>query len=137
MRRDASPLPARLAKVPMTVGQWDAINQGYKYRRRGITEVVLQDYLAKESSTAASQVGELLSLCGANNGMAKLDAYRKVKKGTTKDHLTVITDRRNDIAHTGDRVGRGRRKITSEEVESYLSQLESIVHAIEAVFSDR
>jgi len=66
--------------------------------------------------------------------MEKLDAARTVGKGTTKGQLTVITERRNAIAHSGDRVGRGRRQITSGEVEAYLSQLESIVSAIEAVF---
>ena len=133
--RRKEPLPSRLAKVTMTVGQWDTINQGYQYKRRGITEVVLQDHLAKESSTAPSKVGQLLSLCGVDKGMAKLDTARQVKKGTTQSQLTVISDRRNAIAHSGDRVGRGRRKITSDEVEAYLSQLESIVQAIEAVFS--
>lgn len=125
----------RLARIPMTIREWDLV-ESYKYRRRGITECVIAPWVREHASTAPNIVGELLALVGLEKPHSKLDAARKVAKGTTEADLKQVTDRRNRIAHAGDRKGHGRAAITLDEVRAHLDALESIVSAIEDVLGD-
>lgn len=124
----------RLGKIPMSVGQWDAV-EAYQYRRRGITECVIAPWVRERSSTAPNIVGELLALVGIDKPLHRLDNARAVAKGTTEAELLEISERRNRIAHSGDRKGHGRASIETGEVRRQLDCLESIVQAIEAVLT--
>jgi hypothetical protein len=123
-------LPARLATVPMTVERWHAVELKI-YRRRAITDHVIAPYIREYTSTAPSKVGELLSMIGVANWSKQVDSLRKVPSGQTVEDLQRITDRRNKVAHESDRRGDGRATITVDGVEDILSQLRSIVAALD------
>lgn len=125
----------RLARIPMSVGDWGAV-ESYEYRRRGITECVIAPWVRERASTAPNVVGELLALVGVDRPHGQLDAARQMPKGTTEDDLQRVTDRRNRIAHSGDRKGHGRASIRLDEVREHLDCLHSIVAAIEKVLGD-
>jgi hypothetical protein len=124
----------RIARIPMSVGDWDSVEK-YTYRRRGITECVIAPWVRERASTAPNVVGEMLALVGIDKPLRKLDAARKVPIGTTETDLQRISERRNRIAHAGDRQGRGRATIGIDEVRSHLDGLESVVDAIDKVLS--
>jgi hypothetical protein len=60
------PLPPRLRDVPMTVQHWHGI-EAKTYRRRAITDLVIEPYVREYASTAPSKMGELLSMVGVVN----------------------------------------------------------------------
>ncbi len=123
----------RLLKIPMTVNEWLYIEDTYSRRRRGLRERVVAPHVRIQASTAPSKFGELLSLAGVDKWARQLDRERGVKPGGTEQLLTRVTERRNRIAHEGDRQGYGRARLRAEEVREDLAGLESIVQAIEAV----
>lgn len=127
--RNREDWPDRLGRIPMTLSDWQKV-ESYKYRWRGITEVVIAPYLREESSTAASKIGQLLSLCGVDKPLRKLDTERGVSKGTTETELNDLAERRNRIAHSGDRAGYGRAGIAPEEVSTMLNGIKSITDAL-------
>lgn len=127
-------LPSRMQAIPMTIGAWDVV-QSYKYPRRGITERVIGPWLREHVSTAPSKVGETLSLLGVDRPIAKIDGARPGGRGTTEVDLQRITERRNKIAHEGDRRGYTRAKIDITTVRSELQILREIVDAIEMVLA--
>lgn len=121
-----------LGKIDMTLKAWVEV-EAYTYRRRGITEKVIQPWVIREASTDPYKVGTLLSMVGVDAPFRELDKARSVPKGTTHAALTAVTARRNAIAHSGDRKGHGRARIDSPEVRSVLAVLESVVDAIESI----
>jgi hypothetical protein len=121
--------PDRLGKIPMTLSDWKKV-ESYKYRWRGITEVVIAPYLREESSTSASKIGQLLSLCGVEKPLRKIDTERGAPRGTTETELNALAERRNRIAHSGDRAGHGRAGIEPEEVTAMLDQVKSVSDAL-------
>ncbi|GIU86702.1 MAG: hypothetical protein KatS3mg009_1217 [Acidimicrobiia bacterium] len=129
-----SELPARMQAIPMTIGAWDAV-QSYRYPRRGITERVIGPWLREHVSTSPSKVGETLSLLGVDGPLHKIDGARARDKGRTEADLQRITERRNKIAHEGDRRGYTRRSIDVEAVREELRILREIVAAIEKVLA--
>lgn len=128
-----SGLPARLLDVPMTMGQWSEV-EGYSRRKRGITEKVLAPHIRTLASTSPSQLGLLLSTVGISDGMKRLDAARGVPRGTSHRELQAITDRRNRIAHEGDRRGHGWAPISTAEAEHAIDVIRSVVLALERIF---
>ena len=75
----------------------------------------------------------LISMVGVPKVWAAVDAKRGVVKGSSEKALETITQRRNRIAHSGDRQGRGRAPITVAEVERDLACLVEIVSALDQV----
>lgn len=127
--------PKALREIGMSIDQWLEIELHYQRRRRGLRELVLREYIAEHSSTAPNKVGHLMSLLGISHWASKLDAQRKVPKGSSVQFLDCVTRRRNLIAHTGDRKGNGRAAITASEVNEYLLGLRSIVAGLDNVVS--
>jgi hypothetical protein len=130
---NSAELPKRLAELRLTVDHWVKINEHYTVQRRGLRELVIQPAVRERSSTAPNKVGELLSMLGITEWTKKVDAKRGVRRGDTEQTLLRITNRRNLIAHQGDRQGRSRAPISVDEVNTDLASLESIVAAIEAI----
>ncbi len=124
---------ARLSKIPMNIGMWLEIEDKYKRRRRGLRELVVKEFVQETASTSPTKVGELMSMLGVVDWAKKVDAARKVPPGDTVEFLQRVTDRRNRIAHQGDRKGRGQANISATEVDSDLIDLISVVNAMEAV----
>lgn len=122
----------RLKKIPMDIGTWLEIEARYTRERWGL-RYVAEEWVRQQASTAPSRIGELLSLIGVADGCKKLDVSRGVGRGDTETFLKRITDRRNKIAHAGDRVGQRRAQLAIDEVRADLACLESVVAAIEKV----
>lgn len=125
----------RLRKVPMSLGDWLQIDEQYERRGWGRRQIV-ERYVREQSSTASYKVGAMLSLLGVQDWSKHVDRHRNVNKGDTVKFLDRVTERRNRIAHEGDRSGRGRAPLEIEEVKGDLAALESVVIAIEALVED-
>lgn len=126
-------LTPRLQDLQLSLEDWMHIEHRYERKRWGLRELVVEPYVRENCSTAPNKVGVMLSLVGLDDWAKKVDGQRRVQRGETVKCLQRITDRRNRIAHQGDRVGRGRAALKVTEVKDDLAALESIVHAIEAL----
>ena len=128
-------LPARMKSISLTVGHWAEIEEKYKRRGWGIRSVI-DEYIRETSSTAPNNIGVVLSTIGVKRWSTKVDNARNVEQGTTVGELDTITKRRNLIAHSADRKGRGRAATNLQEVERQLTTIEEVVHAIEEVLRE-
>jgi hypothetical protein len=126
-------MPRRLAGLQLDLRTWDYIERNYVYRRRGLRERVIGPRVRELSSTSPGQIGVLMSMMGIDGWTKRIDGIRDAVKGTTEEQLEALTQRRNRIAHAGDRQGRGRATIATDEVGAYLVMVEDVVHAIEHV----
>lgn len=128
------PLPSRLASLPMSVGQWRRIEDNYRRRGAGVRAVV-DASVRLRASAAPSVIGEVFLMMGEDRVFARIDAERKVAKGDSERRLAEIVQRRNRIAHSGDRAGLGRAALSVAETEAILDDVESIVAALDRVTS--
>lgn len=130
----AKDLPKRLRSVPLTVGHWSDIERGYERRTWGIRAIV-EEAVREQASTAPNKVGELLSMVGISEWNRKVDTARGVTRGTTEEQLHALTERRNRVAHSADRVGHGRANLKIEEAEGFLYQIRQIAEAVDVVMN--
>lgn len=124
--------PDRLLKLPMTLGDWLDIEE-YDRRGWGLRRVVELEVRRRYASASPSQIGVAFSLVGAKDLWKRVDTHREVGKGASAAALEFIYERRNMIAHAGDRKGNGRATITVDEVEADLACVISIVDALDAL----
>lgn len=127
---DADPRPTRLLDLPMTVEDWLNIDESYERKRWGLREVVELE-VRRLASPAPSQIGVTLGIVGEKKLWRRVDRRRSVTTGSSEAELTRIYERRNRIAHQGDRSGRGRAAISADEVERDLASIVDIVDAID------
>jgi hypothetical protein len=127
---DSDPRPTRLLDLPMTVGDWLNIEDTYKRRRWGLREIV-EIEVRRIASPSPGQIGLAFGVVGEKNLWKRVDARRGVARGTSEKALARIYDRRNRIAHEGDRLGRGRAAISVAEVRQDLRCIEEIVDALD------
>ena len=125
-----APPPSRLLELSLTVDQYLTIQGKYQKMGWGLRQVVEME-VRQRASPAPAQIGQLFALVGEKGLLARVDKRRKVSKGATEAELNRIVDRRNLIAHTGDRSGRGRAVITTAEVEADIGILISIIDALD------
>lgn len=129
--------PPRLLNLTLTIEMHLAI-QAHGKPGQGLRNAV-EAHVRQLASPAPAQIGELFGLVGEKNLLKRVDGQRGVSKGpkdtktVTETELERIVERRNKIAHTGDRSGRGRATITVAEVEADLEILVSIVDALDTV----
>jgi hypothetical protein len=126
--------PKGLLSIPMSVHDWYRINERYERTTWGVREVVEQ-HVRLQASPSPSKIGEMFEIVGVKKITSETDRYQKQKIGTTRDRLEVIYERRNKIAHEGDRRGRGRASLTVDEVKTDLDEVTAIVAAIDAITS--
>jgi hypothetical protein len=126
------PIPPRLLGLTMTVDDWLRIERTYTRKGFGIRQIAELE-IRERSSPTPSVIGELFSMVGIKDIFKSIDTQRKVVKGTSTTQLDLIRQRRNKIAHEGDRKGRSRAAISVAEVESYLSQVREIIDAMDKV----
>ena len=71
--------------------------------------------------------------CGEPEGYLwkRIDRRRRVAAGASEKALGEIYERRNRIAHQGDRSGRGRAAISIDEVEADLQCIAEIADALD------
>lgn len=67
--------------------------------------------------------------------LKKVDGNRKVAKGTSERQLRELTERRNRIAHSGDRSGSGRAHIDINDVTAHVGTAKGIVESLGAVLT--
>ena len=130
MRMD--PMPPRLLAMTMTIDDWLRIEKTYTRKGFGIRQIAELE-IRERSSPTPSVIGELFSMVGKKDIFKSIDVQRKVVKGTSAGELDVIRQRRNKIAHEGDRKGRSRAAISVTEVQTYISQVLQIVDAMDRV----
>jgi hypothetical protein len=110
--------------------QWLHIDETYERRRWGLREVVVLE-VRRVSRPSPSQIGLAYGIVGEKKLFARVDARRKGPIGLPEGTLHRIYERRNRIAHQGDRSGRGRAVISVEEVEDDLKCIAQIVDALD------
>lgn len=125
-------IPKRLRAIPLTLGHWADIERDYSRRTWGIRTIV-DEAVREQASTAPNKVGELLSMIGVSDWTRKVDAERKVSRGTTEEELSALTERRNRVAHSADRVGQGRANLEIPEAEAFLVLIREVAEAINTV----
>ncbi|MGH2451432.1 MAG: HEPN domain-containing protein [Candidatus Limnocylindria bacterium] len=126
---DSEPRPTRLLDLPMTVEDWLWIEESYERRRWGLREVVEAE-VRKRASPAPSQIGVVFGIVGERGLWKRVDKRRGVRAGASEEALDRIYERRNRIAHQGDRLGHGRATISIDEVVSDLRCIASIVERV-------
>jgi hypothetical protein len=125
-----TPPPSRLLELSLTVDQYLTIQETYQKTGWGLRQVIELE-VRQKASPAPAQIGQLFALVGEKSLLARVDNRRKAAKGSTETELNRIVARRNLIAHTGDRSGRGRAAITTAEVEADVTTLISIIDALD------
>ena len=127
------PLPAALAKLRLRIDTWDKVNR-YDRRRRAITDHFIAPEISTRASTHPERVKELLKMTDLEDPLGLVDAVRGVPGGTTHSELLKLNQRRNRIAHSGDRVGRGKARVAPVDVRQHVDAVESIVNAVESLY---
>ncbi len=127
----ATPQPARLLSMPLTLE--DALLLEHYERRGWGHRKLIKAHLEREASASSRKIGEVFSTVGRKGFWPKVDGRRKVTKGTSEKQLDELAERRNRIAHSGDRVGRGRAQLDVSEVDAHFGNAKSIVEALDAV----
>lgn len=122
--------PSRLRDLPMTVGDWLDI-ETYERRGWGIKKVLGEEVRQRVASASPSKIGVAFSIIGEKELWKRVDQHRGTKKGASAAALERIYQRRNLIAHAGDRMGKGRAAITVQEVAADLTCVLEIVHALD------
>ena len=122
--------PRRLLDMPLTFE--DVLWVEDTYTRRGWGHrFLVEDHLRHEASADPGKIGQVFALVGKRGFWKNVDKTRGVSGGRSEKELKALADRRNVIAHTGDRVGRGKAALEIREVQRYLSSAKSIVEALD------
>lgn len=129
---DSEDRPKRLLELPMTVDDWLWIDENYTRKRWGLREVVEWE-VRRIASPAPGQIGIAFGIVGEKKLWQRVNKHRGVVAGESEAVLDRLYERRNQIAHTGDRVGRGRATISAAEVNADLACIVEIVDALGAV----
>lgn len=129
-------LPPRMGDISLTVRHWAEIEGKYMRRGWGIRPII-DEHIRLTSSTAPNSIGSVLSTVGVKDWSKRVDKARGVEKNTTVRQLESITLRRNVIAHSADRKGRGRAPINVAYVEEQLEIIEEVVDALEKVIMNQ
>jgi hypothetical protein len=125
-------LPPRLAAMPVAFVDMLWIEQEYDRRGWGRRRLIAE-YLEHEASADPAKIGMVFSTVGVKGFWPMADKHRGVPKGNSEASLRDLAERRNRIAHTGDRSGRGRAALTVADAQRHLEQAKSVVEALEAV----
>ena len=128
------PLPPRLRQVSVSFEDVLWIEQNYERRGWG-HRALLREHLVTEASSDPDQIGRVFSTVGRTGLWALVDKERRVVKGTSEREMKDLASRRNQIAHSGDRVGRGRASLDLEDVEDFYANTKAVVEAIDAVLT--
>lgn len=124
--------PERLREVSITLIDVMDIEKRYERRAWGY-RAVLEAHLQREASADPAKIGKVFSTVGQRGFWPKVDASRHAAKGTSEAELRALAERRNKIAHTGDRTATGRSLLALADAEAHVSNAKSIVEAMEVV----
>lgn len=124
--------PERMRTLPVSLSDVMWINSAYK-RPAWAYRAVVEAHVLLEASPDPAKIGKVFAVVGKRGFWPRVDAHRKVLRGSSEKQLAALYGRRNQIAHTGDRVGRRRASLSLEQVQTYYGDAKSIVEALEAV----
>ncbi len=124
--------PERLKEVAITLVDVMEIENRYKRRAWGY-RAALEAHLSREASADPGKIGKVFSTVGQKGFWPKVDSRRGVSKGASEAQLKALADRRNKIAHTGDRTPTGRSQLALTDAEMHVANARSIIEAMEAV----
>lgn len=124
--------PDRLRAMALSFGDVMDIEAQFTRRRWGYRDLAKR-YLIGEASSNPDKIGIVFSTVGKKNVLKDVDAKRGARRGTSEQQLRVLSDRRNRIAHSGDRVGHGHAALDIIEVEAFYANAKDVVEALEAV----
>ena len=130
----ADKMPKRMQDISLTVGHWAEIEEKYVRRQWGIRPIIWE-HIQNTSSTAPSNIGIVLSTIGVTKWADTVDDARGIDRKTTVKELDAITKRRNQIAHTADRKGRGRASLEFVEVQQHIETIKDVVDALEGLLT--
>jgi hypothetical protein len=124
--------PPRLDRISLTLGDLLRMEERYVKRGWGRRELVKQ-HIEDLASTHPDVIGRVFSMVGKEKFWGRVDQHRKVRSGTSRRELLALSDRRNRIAHTGDRQGTRRAALSLRDADAYFHNGKSVVEALEAV----
>jgi hypothetical protein len=130
LRRD--PRPPRLDRISLTLGDLLRMEEQYVRRGWGRRELV-RAHIVDLASTDPDVISQVLAMVGKEKFWGRVDQHRKVKGDTSKRELKSLNERRNRIAHSGDRQGTRRAALSQADAEAHFMNGKSIVEALEAV----
>ncbi|MBM9576210.1 hypothetical protein JWG45_03495 [Leptospira sp. 201903070] len=126
-------LPNALAKFQVSLSQlneWQSAERKGNVLRNWVTE-----YYSVRPLQSQSAIAEALKLIGIEGFWDSIEKD-STKQKKLKDDFGALVKRRNQIAHEGDREasrgsGKKLRKITEEEIQSWIDWTKSFIHAVE------
>lgn len=121
--------PERLMDVTLTIGRWVEIDQRYQRKGWGLRQVI-EEHVRIEASAEPMKIGVLFSTAGVPKIWGKVNGRAGRRLDTELDQ---IVDRRNRIAHQGDRRGGGRAALAFEDVEEALGLIREVIKHLEHV----
>lgn len=127
--------PRRLLDLPLNLEQVLRIEDAYERRGWGRRKLII-DYLQGEASAHPDKIGEVFATVGKRKVWASVDRHRSVAAGTSHQQLKALAERRNAIAHTGDRRGRGRAPLSLQDVQAHVANATEIVQALDATMGE-
>jgi hypothetical protein len=121
----------RVRSVSVTLGDVFDIEQTLTRRRFGWRRI-LQERIQRDASASPGKIDSVFDLVGKSVPWSKIDKSRHVATGRSRTQMEELAQRRNHIAHTGDRSGSGHANITIAEAEIYLNNGKATIEAMEA-----
>lgn len=125
---------SKLTGMPITLREWHEIDSKYVQGIRGVKKIIREN-IKKSAGPSSASVGYIMSMMQLTGWSTKVDNERKLTNGvTTVAQLDMIANRRNVIAHSGDRGPRNTKApIDAKTVDEYLQIIKSIVEALDKV----
>jgi hypothetical protein len=121
----------RVRTVSVTLGDVFDIEETLTRRRFGWRRI-LQEKIEREASAAPGKIESVFDLVGKSVRWSQIDKHRRVASGKSREQMKDLAERRNRIAHTGDRLGPGYAAISIDDAEAYLDNAKSTIEALEA-----
>ena len=107
----------------------DYEKHGWAYRK------LLKKQIEEMASAKPNKISDVLEVVGKkpNKLWPRVDAHRGMEPGASCRQLEELVARRNRIAHTGDRTGRGKAQLRIREVDMHVQNARQIVEGLDAV----
>ena len=135
-KHDIENLPPQLAKFQIPIEELSAWDNAK--RKGNVLRNWVVDYLASRSLQSPAAITDALRLTGIN-GLWDTIEPDKTKKEELLTRLGALVQRRNQIAHEGDRMtsrksGKALRGIDRNHVHEWIDLVEEIVRRVETAF---
>lgn len=127
-----SEIAPELASLELSVGEVIRIEKRYKRRLTGLRQAI-DNRIREQASPAPDRIAYVLKMAGVKNLWREVDKKRGLPPNESSRQLQAIVNRRNRIAHCGDRVGRGRGHVTVGQARLALQQVRDIVETIHSI----